>query len=907
MYTKELQKRKKYNVWIENAKENGLNWDQIRMGNCENAIDLENFLLEQKKMNFWDMNVEQWQEYVDMCFNLSYNSHPLTISDPIDGEEVDIPSEGCFSKYINKLELVGYSKESLDNITLSTTDILSRLQKNTERDNPIRGLVMGNVQSGKTANMAALISLAADHGFNFFIVLSGTIENLRVQTETRLYNDLKTPDTTISFDVLQQLSASEKTHKLSSLHLEPTDYRRYLTVCLKNGKRLENLLNWLNSDKNKKSKLKVLVIDDESDQAGVNTADASKERTKISKLINKIVFADNVKDGGTLNKYQCMNYIAYTATPYANFLNEAGYESLYPRNFISTLKVSNEYFGPQQIFGANESDFNGLSIINEIPQQDIDTLYQYDINDSLKDSLYWFICTLAIFRKWQIKKPVTMLIHTSQKQNDHQIMEETLKNFFNNIVLDDVMKEVEDLYKSQTNKFTKDDFKSQYETYGIPFDSITNYPTFNEIKAQVSNLIESNLNHIKLNDEGSMEFSDNIHLCVDNCYKTAITDENEHVRLIYPDKCKQALGFIVIGGATLSRGLTLEGLTTSYFVRSTQQADSLMQMGRWFGYRKGYELLPRIWLSSKCHKQFEFLSNLDEELRTELHNMILLGRKPSEYGPRINTLPKVSMLKVTSKNKMKGAMLVDCDYSGIGGQTIAIYRDDETINFNYDTTINFLNSLGDINENFNNSFNDYSNVWLEVDYNMIFDYLMNMKMPKSNSITNNFDEIKKWYETRLNSGELNNWNVVLYGLKNSKHAPIIVNDNKINVIERRPFEDSSSKVYKFGVISDPKAMKMDIDEEGKDLDSKLKNKLYRNKAGYDKTPILVVYIINKESSERNVQKDCLGNKRVELNANQNLVAFEFYIPSSNGKFENGGKLTVEIPAGLQESDIEVGE
>src|SRR5699024_7975277 len=111
-------------------------------------------------------------------------------------------------------------------------------------------------------------------------------------------------------------------------------------------------------------------------------------------------------------------------------------------------------------------------------------------------------------------------------------------------------------------------------------------------------------------------------------------------------------------------GLTIEGLTSTYFLRAATAGDSLMQMGRWFGFRKGYELLPRIWMTENTFEQFQFLTSLEEELRDELKEFALGNKSPANYGPRVKNTPKVSWLRVTAKNKMQKALEIDMDFSG---------------------------------------------------------------------------------------------------------------------------------------------------------------------------------------------------------------------------------------------------
>lgn len=133
-----------------------------------------------------------------------------------------------------------------------------------------------------------------------------------------------------------------------------------------------------------------------------------------------------------------------------------------------------------------------------------------------------------------------------------------------------------------------------------------------------------------------------------------------YMRIVYPTSTqlaamKKAPVFIVMGGSTLARGLTLEGLICTYFGRNTNQADTLMQMARWFGYRRGYELLQRIWMPLEVQKKFVLLEKIDEKLKAEFEDFMIKGRSPAKFGPRITTSATIARFLLTAKNKAQNA------------------------------------------------------------------------------------------------------------------------------------------------------------------------------------------------------------------------------------------------------------
>ena len=664
--------------WITDSRAQGISWEEIKYGRKRDYAGLQRFLEIQMDINYWPkMSISDWNQLVERQKTAEHRIKTVELLDGIahihderQDNAITIPEDEASSWQLYKKKLLdsGFKEDTVTEIESTTLKILKRLNGDTTESGPVKGLVIGNVQSGKTANMAALMAMAADWGWNMFIVLSGTIENLRIQTQNRLFSDLNQQGT-LWWRPLQHLSKTvDISQKSQSLHFDAGSRERYFTVCLKNSTRLRKLIQWAQADKNKQRQMKILVIDDEADQAGINTCNIDTEEiSRINKLIRALVNGKN-EDGGDIDgKYLAMNYIGYTATPYANILNEAGRESLYPRSFITTLAVSKEYFGPQQIFGysGDSVSFDGLDIVRTI---DLDDLYElksihdgddYKTPKTLIDAVCWFMCGVACMRIWNYKKPVSMLIHTSQKTAHHSAVAAVVSEWITNTPKQEIIKQAERVWFEETSRFSFENFREQYPTYDRPDDSINRYPDFNAIEEQLNILIDGGISHIELDAEGDLSYHKGIHLCIDNCTNNGITSDGMHVRLAYPDPSNMpspAPAFIVVGGATLSRGLTIEGLISTFFLRSVGQADTLMQMGRWFGYRKKYELLPRLWITDKTRQQFVFLAALDQELRDEIQQMDITGRSPADYGPKVKNSPKVSFIRITAKNRMQARL-----------------------------------------------------------------------------------------------------------------------------------------------------------------------------------------------------------------------------------------------------------
>lgn len=780
--------------WIRNARNRNMKWEQIDYAGQENDEGLTDFLNKQTVLNFWkEVSCDEWREPVrlqkeaeEQTQAIDYLSGQAMIM--VEGEDNDVSIPGdpqsAWQLYRKKLLSSGFKEEVVDEMERATLKILKRLSNDTTEIRPVKGLVIGNVQSGKTANMAALMAMAADWGWNMFIVLSGTIENLRQQTQNRLLGDLNCPGN-LNWNGLEHLSKKPMLgQRTQDLHFDKTSKQRYFTVCLKNPGRLKGLIQWLQSDANKQKQMKILVIDDEADQAGINTADINSAIVRtINRLIRDLVNGRNEKSQGISNKYRAMNYIGYTATPYANILNEAGEDSLYPKNFISTLSVSKEYFGPQQIFGleGGEYDYDGLDIVRIIGEDDLQAIK--DIHDegapyyvplALQNSICWFLCGVACMRIWGHKKPISMLIHTSQKTDHHKNVAEAVRDWIVSKEPDEIIDKCEKVWNEETTQFTFEKFREQYPQYDRKDDEINKYPAFGDVRKELAVLLSKEPTNIPLDEDDEFTYHEGIHMCIDNCKNNGINDDGMYVRLAYPTADNMptpAPAFIVVGGVTLSRGLTIEGLISTFFLRSVSQADTLMQMGRWFGYRKGYELLPRLWITSKTNDQFKFLAALDQELRDEIHEMDTLGKSPANYGPRVKNTPKASFIRITAKNRMQSAQATDMDFSGSFNQTYLFDNDVEILKNNLKLAEIFIASLGQPEKRKEcNTHAENAIIWRNVDFTLIKDFLLAYKFNQRLSVFNDISSVIAWIEKISAEGKLEKWNVVLAGKGSDRNS-----------------------------------------------------------------------------------------------------------------------------------------
>ena len=917
-------------MWISRKLKKGIPWEDVATN--PTGTSLEEFLALKEKDDEWPpIDPESWAELVKQqeeaekaILELDSRNGQALVIDGTSNNSVFVPErlESCWQLYRNHLlQKRHFAESTVGEIERATLKILKRLSSDTRAIDPIKGLVIGNVQSGKTANMAALMAMAADWGWNMFIVLSGTIENLRRQTQERLYEDLNHEGCSRSWQCLEHLSPrSPIGSRAQHLHFDEGARERYFTVSLKNSKLLQKLIQWLQSDRNKMKQMRLLVIDDEADQAGINTAPVnSQERKKINKLICALVNGLDASSRAVNDKYLAMNYIGYTATPYANILNEASRESLYPRNFIATLSVSREYFGPQQIFGVPNSQYDGLDIVRTVPQEDLDTIKDIhkgtslDMPDSMADAVCWFACCVAAMRQAGYTKPISMLIHTSQGVLHHERISNLVGAWVNRTDKNALVQRCKKIWELETARFSLDDFKEQYPDYGLK-DAVPNYPCFNDILPSLNELFSVELKPIKLNEEGELKYHNGIHLCVDNSANNGTNDENEYLRLVYPDKNhmpEKAPAFLVIGGATLSRGLTLEGLVSTFFLRSVKQADTLMQMGRWFGYRPGYELYPRLWITDTARAQYDFLSILDQELREEIHMMEVTGLKPSEYAAKVRNSPRLQLIRITANNRMQGAKNAEMDYSGSFNQTYIFENDKAKLEGNMLLTRAFLDGLG--NPEVKNPLNTHSLnsiIWKRVSIDTVEEFLKGFSFCDRMPIFNDISPLLSWVRQMHVEGKLEDWNVVLAGKKNA--AP------EDSVLFSRFFATKVSRTRKSTMPMDPKFINIgalrapmdliaDVDLEGQPDDVKaLFNhpdermlKELRHRAGLGTTPQLLIYIVDKDSTPKP------GSSRLPLAAPCDIVGICINIPGGAVGANYVAKVCVRLDNGFNdEGDLD---
>ena len=921
--------------WIQNKRERNNSWDAIRLACKASDSELAVFLTTRAVEDDWpNITVPEWkelvselEEYESRQKDLIFRGNDGALFDVSQDNGLQIPENerSCWQLYKKSL---GWKEESVKNLEDATIGILRRLSIDTTTTGPIKGLVIGHVQSGKTANMEALMAMAADHGWNMFIVLSGTIENLRLQTLKRMQKDLNQEGNLVWRGLEHPSKRSQYGERAQDLHFEPGAISRYFTVCLKNASRLKKLIDWIHADKASHDLMKILVIDDEADQASVsNTAveykKAQKERKGINKLIVHLVSDTHYKEAQTNGSVRAMNYVMYTATPYANFLNESTEDSLYPSHFIWTLKTSDEYIGPNQIFGFSDpAKSDGLDIKRIITDEDLERVAELyegtgsELPETMKDAICWFACAVATMRKWGYKKPISMLVHTSQKQVNHDAVAQAISKWINkSIKAGNFLGRCRTVYEYEVARLSKNEWLDQFSAYGVPAAEIKDYPLFEEILPEIEGLISQKVQHIKLSESGDLEYQRGLHLVIDNCAKNGVTNDNEYVRLAYPDPDmvpypSPAPAFIIVGGSTLSRGLTIEGLVSTFFLRASCQADTLMQMGRWFGYRRNYELMPRIWMTSDTIDKFRFLSDLEVDLRDDLKKYMIAEVSPMEYGPRILCSPKVSWLRLTSKKHMTNAKAAEMDFSGAKPQTVVFEKNAGVQETNIAITEEFIDGLGVPVVSADGS----SLFWKNIALKQIMEQLLinKFKFSSRSRVFNEIGAFCDWIKQLSSESALENWSVVLAGNGPIKAGLQEAEDShhwivsgyqlkKVNRSRRKPTGDVDTDID-IGALRALKDLVADIPEEYIPEDPLTKQEqvdAIRKAASADKTPMLILYRIDKDSKKRESSDD-----REDLNFPCDIMGMQICVPGDQVNKNFCKRLTIQLPEKDKEDEVE---
>ncbi|WP_456901880.1 MULTISPECIES: Z1 domain-containing protein [unclassified Geodermatophilus] len=519
----------------------------------------------------------------------------------------------------------GFGDANIASIDKSSTKIVALLDHPKQDSFRTRGLVVGFVQSGKTTNFTAVMAKAADRGYKLFIVLSGIHNTLRRQTQIRLVKDL------VEANPGQWHQVTSETHDFvpppNPKAFFASSDQHLLLVVKKNAAVLRKLRRWLGNAGEYLENCPTLIIDDEADQSTVATA-----------KINPLLF-------DVLSKFPKVGYVGYTATPFANLLIDPSVdEDFYPRDFIVNLPQPQGYHGTEVLFGRDLLDGEdpadlpgGYDMVRIVPDDEVDDLkprnkkeaatFQPAVTRSLQAAVEWFWLATAARRARGGGNPhSTMLVHTTTETAVHEAFKEPLLQLRTTLAdrLRTGDRRTVDRLRATWERETRLVRAMDFDETTVPFDVVLEH---------LSTVVHET--------------------------KVVIDNYRSTDRLNYESGPVTA---IAVGGNTLSRGLTLEGLVSSLFVRAVSAYDTLLQMGRWFGYRDRYADLPRIWMTQELAEWFSHLATVEADMRRDIERyMHNPAETPLTFAVRLRSHPKMS---ITSKAKMKSAVLAHAAYGG---------------------------------------------------------------------------------------------------------------------------------------------------------------------------------------------------------------------------------------------------
>ena len=751
----------------------------------------------------------------------------------------------------------GRSKEEIDEVVKSSSQILGLLSSPITDQFASRGLVLGYVQSGKTTNFIATISQAADEGYRLIIVLSGVTNNLRKQTQERLERSL-TGENPKNWNWLTSID-SDFTASMNANDLLSAPSKRVIAVVKKNNSRLKRLKSWLESAPIAvRQGLPVLIIDDEADQATVNSHKLLNRQTAINKTLTSILKPTFLPKNA---------YLGYTATPFANILSNAKDETqLFPRDFIYPLKRSDKYFGAEQLFGREPIDEEDQAVLTErniiipIDHDDRDALgtlidpnnhvVPVELPESLREAIHWFVVATAARRVRSKKnKFSTMLIHTSGRIPSHKDMK-TLVGKYLTYLNGLSVAEIDEKLRSCWNARSADGW--------IEGDS--EILAWDEIKQEALKVLDTS--------------------------KLIVDNSKSEDRLEYDFQQEEsAVPYIVIGGNTLARGLTLEGLICSYFMRTSSAYDSLLQMGRWFGYRVGYEDLQRIWMQDDLISNFRHMALVEEEIRQQIEQLAAEGLDPSQVPIRIRDH---KILTITSLNKMNYAKRLQIGYSDTRVETISLDSKAEILLANQLSTRKLIEQIKISGVDISAKNPEGWPIFNDVPWAIVSEFFKEYKWVDSATRANG-ELIRTYIDAHQGSGDMEKWNIFIYQIS-SANVPILDLGNGITAtaIQRSALDKNEEKntVNIHHLVSSidgsadvglsKKSVTAHLKSQGKKVSDTTLRALRKECVSSANRGLLGIYIVDKDS-----KKEPKTKLRQDLELPEHAVGLGIFFGKSN--------------------------
>jgi len=671
-----------------------------------------------------------------------------------------------WNRYKQLLIKNGFGKYVVDRMDIIIEEILDLTQNPKDEGQWQRkGLVVGHVQSGKTANYSGLVCKALDAGYRIVIVMAGLLNSLRKQTQGRfdtgvigidsslMLEDIPLPQKLIGVGqfICERWPVSITTahadfSKRSATQQQAAinQYQQPLVfVIKKNVSILKNLIEWLKNNNMDLSEQPMLLIDDEADHASINTKNDDYNPTKTNERIREL-----------LDLFPKNAYIGYTATPFANiFIDPDSPEDmmndLFPRNFIKTLEAPSNYLGAKRLF--LEEDPPALRSIDDHESFLPLNHKIYDLPETLPESLqitirsFVIVCAVRILRGHQ-NAHNSMLVNVSRftgvQSRVRELIHSYLTQLRHSVKLYHAQDETDALQDTEIFSLY-DTWQSEYVDAGYKWESIQ----------RVLNKAISKIEEIEINSSPTGQ------------------KEVDYTERNYPE----GRSVIAIGGLSLSRGITLEGLSVTYFLRNSIMYDTLMQMGRWFGFRPDFEDLCRVYITDQAKGWYEHIADATEELRAELREMERQGRTPEDFGLCVRNHP--DSLIVTARNKMRSAKTIsrEIDLSGRLIETAKLFSSEKKIRINLNLTAGLLRTIRSDHDVKLIPKSGNTLLFRNVTHTIIHDFVQAFQNHPESDITNS-TAVSSYIDDLAQDQGIYEWNVAFVSVRPD-------DDLNINVIE----------------------------------------------------------------------------------------------------------------------------
>jgi hypothetical protein len=751
----------------------------------------------------------------------------------------------------------------INSIDFETDEILRNIENPLRTEFDSRGLVVGYVQSGKTANFTALISKAADAGYRFIIVFAGIHDELRQQTQIRIDRELSGHNNLNLEGDFIEWNDYESTKRWRSLtssgYLDGKEIgefsgkgiykfqdeflskeRPVIAIVKKNVRIMDRLIKWIsNSDEKDRINVPLLIIDDEADQASVD-GNATKDDTDPTKT--------NARIRQIIELFNRSTYVGYTATPFANVFikhdseHEDFGDDLYPRNFIHSLPEPRGYFGTRRIFNDNLDEYF-VKEIKDTKSEKKELAEKGNITSDLVTAIYDFIIGIAIRSlRGQKEMPMSMMINVDHRVNKMNRIGEVINDYLK------ILKNHIDV-----------------KAIGEAFDTF--------IDDSLS-LDEKLISHNSFFDKATV-IDEVLKIINSKEIKVRVLNSSNEDKLDYAKE--PSMKVIAIGGNKLSRGLTLEGLMTTFYLRESKQFDTLLQMGRWFGYRKGYEDLVRIYTSKTLWRQFKDLAIVELEFRDNIKEMVEDEKTPKEFAVGVR---QILGLLPTSRNRL-GAAILENQYGGSQVSVTRLTLDyPEIIDTNVIATKTLIQNICDLKITFEKKGkSDLPSILAkDVPYDTVLEFLNKFQIAvDSDGSSLEFDKgnLLKYIDKRIAKNELLKWNIAVISVgQNTDNNIIYLPCNiRIRAINRARLKTSViNGAYNIKAVSSKSDRKIDLfDNAVNEYDGRIQ-------------PLLLLYFISRNSKP---QVDKLEPSREELylgiqtEKQRDPVSYSIIFPSDN--------------------------